>query len=115
MRRTSAQGAPATTATPAGSGGLPADVDELAAALTGPSRYACVVATEVAAAAPAVDGDTEASSQPETVDAGPDVEPDARPPWRGYRRGVQRVDVPGDVARANQCTPPAGGPFSVWR
>ena len=112
-----APGTPASAAAaPGGSGGLPVDVDELAATLGRRIRVTGDVAVELAAAAPAAGVDTEASSRPGTAAAGPDVEPDAQPARWDHRRDGQQVDVPGDVARANPCTPPPpGGPFSVWR
>ena len=70
-----------------GSGGLP----PAAALLDRPGRAA---GGEVAAASPGAAG-----------------EPGAQP----VRRVGRRVDVLGDVAHANPCTPPPGGSFSVWR
>ena len=97
--------AASAAAAPGGSGGPPADVDALAATLGRP----CRTAVEVAAAAPAGGGETEASSRPGTAAAGPDVEPTAQPPARrGHRRVRRRVDVPADIARANPSTPPPG-------
>ena len=94
-----APGTPASAAAaPGGSGGPPADVDELAATLGRPSRDAGVVVFEDAAATPA---------------AG--VEPDAQPARRGRRRVTRQVYVLADAARANPFTPPAGGPLSAWR
>ena len=133
-----APGTPASAAAaPGGSGGPPADVDELAATLGRPSRDAGGVAVGVAAAAPAAGLETEASSRPGTAarsarlvggrwrDAHPtgpkatraslDVEPDAQPATRGQRRVGRRVDVLVDVDRANPFTPPPAGPFSVQR
>ena len=110
-----APGTPASAAAaPGGSGGPPADVDELAATLGRPSRAAGVEVVEVAAATPAAGVETEALSRPGTAAPGPGVEPDAQPARRGYRR-TRRVDVLADVARANPFTPPAGGPLSAWR
>ena len=111
VRRFFAPGTPASaTSAPGGPGGLPADVDELAAALGDSSSAAGVVAVELAAVAPAVGVETEASSR-----SGPAGESAAQPARRGHRRVGRRGDVRGDVARANPCTPPPGGPFSVWR
>ena len=111
-----APGTPASAAAaPGGSGGPPADVDELAATLGRPSRAAGVEV--VAAATPAAGVEPEALSRPGTAAAGPVVEPDAQPARlarRGHRR-TRRVDVLADVARANPFTPPAGGPLSAWR
>ena len=94
-----APGTPASAAAATGgSGGPPADVDELAVTLGRPRLAAGVEVVEVAAA---------------TRAAG--VEPDAQPARRGHRRVTRRVDVLADVARANPFTPPAGGPSSAWR
>ena len=113
LRRLFAPGTPASAAVvPGRSGGLPTDVAELVAPPERPRHAAGGVAVEVAAAAPAAGFETEASSH---LAARPDVEPDAQPARRGHRRVSRRVDVPADVARANPCTPPPGGPFSVWR
>ena len=114
LRRLFAPGTPASAAASAGgSGGLPADVDELVAPLGRPSRAAGDVAVELAAAAPAAGVEREGSS-PGTA-AGPAIEPAAQPVRRGYRRVARRVDVPADVARANPFTPPPAGPAATWR
>ena len=111
-----APGTPASAAAaPGGSGGPPADVDELAATLGRPSRAAGVEVVEVAAATPAGGDETEALSRPGTAAPGPGVEPDAQPARRGHRRVTRRVDVLADAARANPFTTPAGGPLSAWR
>ena len=87
-----APGTPASAAAaPGGSGGPPADVDELAATLGRPSNAAGVEVVEVAAATPAAGVEPEALSR------------------------TRRVDVLADAARANPFTPPAGGPLSAWR
>ena len=99
---------------PVRSGGLPADVDELAAPRGRLRRAAGVVADELAAAAHAAGVDTEASSRPGTA-AGPDVGPAAQPARPGHGRVVQRVDAPADVARANPSTPPPAGTAATWR
>ena len=60
LRRLFAPGtAAAAAAAPGGSGGLLADIDELAVTLGHPSRHAGVVAVAVAAAAPAAGVDAE--------------------------------------------------------
>ena len=103
VRRFFAPGTAASAAAePGGSGGPPADVAELAATL---GRSDGAAGVEVAAAAPTAGVDTEASSRPGTVAAGPDVEPDAQP----------RVDVPAAVARATPSTPPPAGTATTWR
>ena len=109
--------AASAAAAPSGSGALPADIDEVAAALGRPSRAAGVVAVEVAAAAPAAGVETEASSRLGTAAAGPDVEvePAAQPASCGHRRVGRRVDVLADVARANPSTPPPADPMTTWR
>ena len=113
IRGVFAPGTPASAAAATGgSGGPPADVDELAATLGRPSRDAGVAVT---AATPAAGGEPEALSRPGTAAAGPGVEPDAQPARRGRRRVTRRVDVLADVARANPFTPPAGGRLSAWR
>ena len=128
IRGVFAPGTPAAAAAaPGGSGGLPADIDELAATLGRPSR-AAGEAVEVAAAAPAAG--LEPRPQParnrRQVSSGrggrwrdahptglkatrtsPDVEPDAQPAPRGQRRVGRRVDILADVARANPFTPPS--------
>ena len=104
----------AATPAPGGSGGLPADIDKLAAPFGRPTRAAGDVAVEVAAAAPAAGVDTEASSRPGTA-AGPDVEPDAQPARRVHRPVTRRVDIPADVARANPSSPPPAGTAITWR
>ena len=79
IRGVFAPGTPASAAAATGgSGGPPADVDELAATLGRPSRAAGVVAVEVAAATPAAVVEPEALSRPGTAAAGPVVEPDAQ-------------------------------------
>ena len=91
-----ALGTPASAAaTPGGSGGPPADIDELAATLGRPRRDAGGGAVGVASTAPAAGLETEASSRPGTA-ASLDV-------------------VLADAARANPFTPPAVGPLSAWR
>ena len=86
-------GTPASaTPAPGGSGGPPADVDELAAPFGRPTRAV---------------GDVAA--------AGPDIEPNAQPAGRVHRRVTRRVDVPADTARANPFTPPPDGPAATWR
>ena len=117
LREFFAPGTPASAAaSPGGSGGLPADVAELAKTLGRPGRAAGVEAVEVAAAAPPAGVETEASSRPGTAAGGrPDVEPDAQPARRGHRRVGRRADVPADVARANPSTPPPAGPAATWR
>ena len=114
IRGVFAPGTPASAAAATGgSGGPPADVDELAATLGRPSLGVEVV--EVAAATPAAGVEPEALSRPGTAAAGPVVEPDAQPARRGRRRVTRRVDVLAAAARANPFTPPAGGPLSAWR
>ena len=116
VRRFFAPGTPASAAAaPGGPGGLPADVDELAAPIVRASRAAGVEAVEVAAAAPATSVEMEASSRTGTVAAGPAVEPDAQPARRGHRRVGRQVDAPADVARANPSTPPPAGTATTWR
>ena len=84
IRGVFAPGTPASAAAaPGGSGGPPADVDELAATLGRPSRDAVVEVVEVAAATPAAGVETEALSRPGTAAPGPGVEPDAQPARRG--------------------------------
>ena len=94
----------------AAAGGLAAAVGELAATLSRPIHNVGVVATEVAAAAPAAGGHT-----PGTAAAGPDVEPDAQPAERGRRRVGRQVDIRADVVRANPFTPPPDGTAGRWR
>ena len=113
VRRLFAAGTAA--AVPGGSGGPPADVDELAASLVRPGRAVGDMAVELAAAAPAASVETEASSRPETVAAGSAVEPGAHPARRGHRHVGRRVDVPTDVARANPSTSPPAGPAAARR
>ena len=73
------------------------------------------MAVELAAAAPAAVVETEGSSRPGTIAAaGPAVELDTQPARRGYRRVVQRVDVPTDVDCANPFTPPPAGTAATW-
>ena len=112
IRGVFAPGTPASAAAaPGGSGGPPADVDELAATLGRPSRAAGVAEpSRSPAATPAAGVETEALSRPGTAAAGPGVEPDAQPARRGQRRVTRRVDVLADVARANPFTPPARRP-----
>ena len=113
LRRFFAPGTPAPAAAdPDGSGGPPADVDELAAPIVRPGRAAGVEAVEVAAASPAAGVETETSG---TVAACPAVEPDAQPARRGHRRAGRRVDVPADVVRANPSTPPPDGTAATRR
>jgi len=95
-------------AAPGRSGGPPADVDELTAPIVRSGRAAGVEAVELAAAAPAADVGSEASSGRGTAAAGRGVEPDAQPAGRGHRRIGRRGDVPAAVARANPSTPTAG-------
>ena len=102
--------AASAAAAPSGSGGLPADVAELAAPLGRPSRAAGVVAVEVAAPAPAAGVETEAFNQ-----AGSAASTDVEPVRRGHRCVSRRSDVPTDVARANPFTPPSAGPVAPWR
>ena len=116
VRRFFAPGTPASAGVaPGRSGGLPADVDELAAPIVRAARAAGVEAVEVAAVAPATSVETEASSRPETVAAGSAVEPDAQPARRGHRRVGRQVDAPAAVARANPSTPPPAGTATTWR
>ena len=115
LRRIFAPGTPAAAAAdPGGSGGPPAAI-ELVAPLGRPRRAAGVMAVELAAAAVAAGGETEASSRPGLAAAGPDVEPDAQPARRGHRHVGRRVDGPADVARANPSTPPPDGTATTWR
>ena len=115
VRRFFAPGTPASVAAvPGGPGGLPADVDEFAAPLGRPSRAAGVMAVEVAAASPAVGGESEASSGRGTAVAGRGLERGAHPARRGRRVG-RRVDVPADIARANPSTPPPAGTAATRR
>ena len=105
IRRFFAPGTPASAAAdPGGPGGLPADIDELAATLGRPHRTAGGAAVEVAAAAPATGVEPEASSRLGTVAAR------LRP-----RRVGRWVDVPADVARANPSTPAPAGTAATWR
>ena len=114
VRRFFAPGTPASAAaTPGGAGGLPADIDELAATLGRRIRVAGDVAVELAAAASAA-GVERGASSPGTA-AGPAIEPAAQPVRRGHRRVARRIDVPADVARANPFTPPLAGPAATWR
>ena len=114
LRRFFAPGsAAATEAAPIGSGGLPADIDEPAAALGRPGRAAGVDTVGLAADAVAGVVETEASRWPRTA-ADPDVEPDAQPARRDHRRVERRADALADVARANPFTPPAGT-ATTWR
>ena len=138
LRRFFAPGTPASAAAaPGGSGGLPADVAELAATLGRPRRDAAGVAGEVVAAAAAAGGETEASSGLGTAArsarvvggrwrdahptglkatrASPDVEPDAQPATQDQRRVRRRVDILADVDRANPFTPPPAGTAATWR
>ena len=113
LRRFFAPGTPALAAVaPGGSGDLPADVDELVAPLGRPSRAAGDMAVKIASAAPVAGLETE--NRPGTT-AGPAIEPVAQPTRRGHRCVGRRVDIFGDIAHANPCTPPPGGPFAVWR
>ena len=80
-----------------------------------PSRAAVAEAISVAAAAPAAGVETEASSRPGIAAAGPDVKPTTQPARRGHRRVERRIEVLGDVARANPCTPSPAGPAAAWR
>ncbi len=107
--------AAAAAAAPGRSGGPPADGDELAAPIVRSGRAAGVEAVEVAAAVPAAGVETEASSRPGTVAAGPAAELDAQPARRGLRRVGRRVDVSVDVARATPSTPPPAGPAATRR
>ena len=111
-----ALGTPASAAAaPAGSGGLPADIDELAMTLVRPSSAAGGAAGEVASVSPAVAGvETEASTRPGTT-AGADVEPDAQPAKRGRRRGGRQVHIRADIALANPFTLPPPGPVATRR
>ena len=106
LRRFFASGTPASAAAaPGGSGGPPADVDELAAPLERLGRAAGVVAAELAAPGPPAGVKAEASSRPGTGAAvtGPDVEPDVVPTAGA---GVQVLAA---AARSRAFTPsPAG-------
>ena len=103
-----APGTPAAAAAaPGGSGGPPADVDELAATLGRPSRATGVEVVEVAAATPAAGVEPEALSRPGTAAAGPVVEPGAQPAKRGRRRVTRRVYVLADGRPAARCPPGA--------
>ena len=106
LRRFFAPGTPASAAAaPGGSGGPPADVDELAAPLGRLGRAAGVVAAELAAPGPPAGVEAEASSRPGTGAAvtGPDVEPDVVPTAGA---GVQVLAA---AARSRAFTPsPAG-------
>ena len=106
LRRFFASGTAASAAAaPSGSGGLPADVAELAAPLGRLGRAAGVVAAELAAPEPAAGVEAEASSRPGTGAAvtGPDVEPDIVPTAGA---GVQVLAA---AARSRAFTPsPAG-------
>ena len=115
LRRLFAPGTPASVAGPTGSGGPPADVDELVTTRGRRGRAVGVMAVEVAAAWPVVGVGSEASSGRGTAVAGRGLEPGAHPARRGHRRVGQRVDVPADVARANPSTPPPDGPAAPWR
>ena len=106
LRRLFAPGTPASAAAaPAGSGGPPADVDELAATLGRPGPDAGVVAAELASAGPAAGVEAEASSRPGTSAAvtRPDVEPDIVP-----TAGSGQVLAAADRSRAFATSPPAG-------
>ena len=97
--------AASAAAAPSGSGGLPADVAELAAPLGRLGRAAGVVAAELAAPGPPAGVEAEASSRPGTGAAvtGPDVEPDVVPTAGA---GVQVLAA---AARSRAFTPsPAG-------
>ena len=99
--------AASAAAAPSGSGGLPADVAELAALLSRPGRAAGVVAVEVTA--PAAGVETEAFNQ-----AGPAASTAVEPVSRDHRCVSRRADVPAAVSRANRFTPrPAG--VATWR
>ena len=106
LRRFFASGAAEAAAPEAsGSGGLPADVAELAAPLGRLGRAAGVVAAELAAPAPPAGVEAEASSRPGTGAAvtGPDIEPDVVPTAGA---GVQVLAA---AARSRAFTPsPAG-------
>ena len=106
LRRFFAPETPASAAAaPGGSGGPPADVDELAAPLGRPSRAAGVVTAELAAPGPPAGVEAEVSSRPGTCAAvtGPDVEPDVVPTAGA---GVQVLAA---AARSRAFTPsPAG-------
>ena len=106
LRRFFASGTAASAAaSPSGSGGLPADVAELAAPLGRLGRPAGVVAAELAAPGPPVGVEAEASSRPGTGAAvtGPAVEPDVVPTAGA---GVQVLAA---AARSRAFTPsPAG-------
>ena len=107
LRRFFASGTAASAAAaPSGSGGLPADVAELAAPLGRLGRAAGVVAAELAAPGPPVGVEAEASSRPGTgaVVTGPDVEPDVVPTAGA---GVQ-VLAAAARSRAFTASPPAG-------
>ena len=106
LRRFFASGTAASAAAaPSGSGGLPADVAELAAPLRRLGRAAGVVAAELAAPVPAAGVEAAASSRPGTGAAvtGPDGEPDVVPTAGA---GVQVLAA---AARSRAFTPsPAG-------
>ena len=106
LRRFFASGTAASAAAaPSGSGGLPADVAELAAPLGRLGRAASVVAAELAAPGPPAGVEAEASSRPGTSAAvtGPDVEPDVVP------TAGDVVQVLAAAARSRAFTPsPAG-------
>ena len=93
-----------TAAATGGSGGPPADVDELVATPGRPGRDVGAVVVELAAAAPAAGVETEASSRPGTAAAGPDVEPDIVPTAGSGVQGLAAADRP----RAFTMSPPAG-------
>ena len=109
LRRFFAPGTPASAApSPGGSGGPPADVDELAAPLGRPGRAAGGAAVGVAA--PAAGVETEAFNQ-----AGAAASTDVEPVRRGRRRVGRRVDVLTAAARANPSTPLPDGFAATWR
>ena len=94
-------------AAPAGSGGLPADIDAPAATLHRPGRAVGVVAAEVGAPGPAAGVEAEASSRPGTGAAvtGPDLEPDIVP----STGSVVQVLAAADRSRTFTASPPAAG------
>ena len=101
-----APGTPASAAAaPGGSGGLPADVAELAAPLGRPSCAVGAVAVDLAAAAPAAGVGTEASSRSGTAVTGPDVELDVRWTAEASARIWGRGEVLAAGERARAFTP----------
>ena len=99
----------AAAASPARSGGLPADIDAPAATRHRPGRAAGVVVAEVAAAGLAAGVEVEASSRPGTGAAvtGPDVESDVLGTASAGDVG-QRVEVLAAAARGRTFAPALG-------